>query len=365
MRGKTTMEAATAVLNKDDKFRDSKGRLYFYDNAKFILIFFVVLAHFLSPFKAENGNEHIYVIWKLINTLHMPCLIFISGFFAKRYIQPGGGLKVQRTFSYFMLYLAAQIAITLFEIFALDNSVRFSILSARSSLWFLQCLGIWYLVLPFFEKFKPVVLLISAVVVGLVIGYDNSAFNILAISRVFVHFPFFFAGYFCTPKLIEKLFTKTARIIAVVFIAISVVVFALWSKYLPDGIITCNYPYSEIAALEDFPVYLSWVFRASFYLFAFGLGASFLAIVPRRKTVFTLFGSRTLQVYILHRFLYMPWTELGWWETFSTAAYGKTIVAVASLALTIVLSLKPFSYPFTALQNIKIGALLDKAKIKR
>ena len=36
-------------LEKTKPFANEKGRLYFYDNAKFILIFLVVLAHYLSP----------------------------------------------------------------------------------------------------------------------------------------------------------------------------------------------------------------------------------------------------------------------------------------------------------------------------
>lgn len=350
------------TLNQQSKYCDSKGRLYFYDNAKFILIFLVVLAHVISPFK--SGSESTYVVWKIINSMHMPCLIFISGFFAKRYIQPGGGLKVQRTFSYFMLYIFSQIAISVFEVLVLDKSISPSLLSARSSLWFLQCLGVWYLILPFFEKFRPEVLLTASIIIGLIIGYDQSAFNILAISRVFVHFPFFMAGYFCTPELITKLFNKKVRIAAVVTLVVCAVFFCFFNNCFFDGIITCNYPYAKVNGLQDFPYALRWVFRLSFYLFAFILSAAFLAVVPRKKNIFTRFGSRTLAVYILHRFLYLCWTELGWWEYFKDMKYVAVINILISVAVTLILSLKPFSYPFDLIQKISINRLLDKKKIK-
>ena len=39
-----TVASKPSPLVKDIKYADEKGRLYFYDNAKFILIFLVVLA---------------------------------------------------------------------------------------------------------------------------------------------------------------------------------------------------------------------------------------------------------------------------------------------------------------------------------
>ncbi len=98
--------AAGPVLDK--RYADAQGRLYFYDNAKFILIFLVVLGHAISPFKSNGpGHEFFYFLWRIINALHMPCLIFISGFFAKKYIRPDGSINVQRPFTYIIYYLVA------------------------------------------------------------------------------------------------------------------------------------------------------------------------------------------------------------------------------------------------------------------
>ena len=58
-----------------------KQREYFFDNAKFILIFLVVFGHFLRSFIEES--EIIYSLYKVIYTFHMPAFILISGFFAK------------------------------------------------------------------------------------------------------------------------------------------------------------------------------------------------------------------------------------------------------------------------------------------
>ncbi|MBR6004897.1 MAG: acyltransferase family protein [Clostridia bacterium] len=358
-------EAVFTPSDPKSKYADEKGRLYFYDNAKFLLIFLVVLAHAISPF--QPGYFGIIILWKAINTFHMPLMIFISGFFAKRYLSSNGDIKVQRSFSYFMLYLFSQLFVSLFEKFVLKNeSVGFSIISARSSLWFLMCLGIWYLVLPFFSKFKGAAVIIAGIIIGLIIGYDTHVGHELSLSRVFVHFPFFMAGYFCTPELIAKLNNKYIRFISFPLFAICVSVIVLANKIYPGRIITCSNSYENVMAVVNMQYGLVWLSRLLFYALAFVSGAAFLAIVPRRKVFFTKWGSRTLAVYILHRFLYLCWIDknLAWWKVFDEMKYGLPIVFGIALAVTLILSLKPFSYPFTWIQKIPVKPLLKNKEEK-
>jgi fucose 4-O-acetylase-like acetyltransferase len=59
----------------------TKERIHYFDNAKFILIFFVVLGHLISPYSYDN--QLLSAIYKWIYTFHMPAFILISGYFAK------------------------------------------------------------------------------------------------------------------------------------------------------------------------------------------------------------------------------------------------------------------------------------------
>lgn len=339
------------------EYANDKGRLYFYDNAKFLLIFFVVFAHAISPYK-ESQPEYM-VLWAMMNTLHMPCLIFISGFFAKNYLTGSSGIKVQRPFTYIILYLAAQFAVTLFEIVVLKRDVAWSLFQARSSLWFLQCLIGWYILLPVLDKFKPSYVLAGSFFFGLLIGYDSKVADLASLSRMFVHLPFFMAGYYCTEERISKLFTLRRRLIAALFIVVTAILCFVFVDHIQTAIITCNRSYGSIRAIFAMPVYTRWTARALFYLVAAGLSVSFLALTPRCKTFYTRFGSRTLQVYILHRFLYLAYLQYGWWKPFDTF-WGRIAIGAIALALTLLLSLKVFAIPFEALQNIKIPKALLK-----
>ncbi|MDD6251660.1 MAG: acyltransferase family protein [Oscillospiraceae bacterium] len=377
----TVASKKPSPLVKDIKYADEKGRLYFYDNAKFILIFLVVLAHAISPFRSAGpGYQFFHFLWRVINTLHMPCLIFISGFFAKSYIGKDGSIKVQRLFTYVMYYVASQLAVGAFEIFVLHDRISMSMLYPRSSLWFLVCLIWWYLLLPVIDKIDPKYMLPIAFAVGILIGYDEKIGNFLSFSRMIVHFPFFLSGYYISSGKMQQLATKKAKLWSVPVLLLSVGsvvgIMFLFSENGPcrfsiNEIITCNVNYFSIFEDKGINPVFWFLPRVWFYLCAFGLGFSFLAWVPKRKNIFTKFGARTMAPYIIHRFLYLAYLDFGIYSFFwfSEEWFGwKDILVlrrgmmVFAFLLTVLLSLYPFYWPFEMLGKIKIAKLLKKSK---
>lgn len=363
--------------NTLDKYHDEKGREYFYDNAKFILIFLVVLAHAISPYKSI-GNTYsqasFMLLWRVINTMHMPCLIFISGFFAKKYIRPDGSFNLQRPFTYIVYYLACQITVGAFEVFVLGDSIAKSVLSPRSSLWFLVCLIWWYILLPLIDKIDPKVMMIIAICAGLLIGYDEKVSNFLALSRVITHFPFFLTGYYISAGKMQKLFTKKAKLISIpVFIvamASQVLILYMFRKhggldFSINSFITCDKSYFTIFKGSDITPLVWFLPRVWFYICAAMLSFAFLVWVPRRKVFFTHFGARTMSVYILHRYLYLAYLEFEWFNfkwlgvELSPTVCGIIMIFV-SVVLTVVLSLYPAYLPFELLGRVSIKSWLKK-----
>lgn len=377
---KKTAPKATApadLTKAGDMYRDSKGREYFYDNAKFILIFLVVLAHAISPFKsmeATSLHNAFMLLWRVINTMHMPSLIFISGFLAKKYIRPDGSINVQRPFTYIVYYLAAQITVGAFEVFVLGDSISKSVLAPRSSLWFLVCLIWWYLLLPVIDKIDPKIMLTIAILAGLLIGYDEKVSNLMAMSRMIVHFPFFLTGYYLSSGQMQKLFTKKAKLLSIpAFLVAMLTQLAIFWLFRTDGgfkfsinsFITCDRSYFAIFKSSDINPVFWFLPRVWFYLCAALLCFAFLVWVPRKKNIFTAFGARTLSVYILHRYLYLAYLEFKWynfdWLPFEVSATAAGVVMIfISAVLTVVLSLYPFYLPFELLGRIKIKPFLKK-----
>lgn len=339
--------------------RKKAKRDYYFDNAKFLLIVLVVLAHGLSGLKWDSRAIH--TLWTYINIFHMATFIFVSGYFAKGYVK-NDTFNIQKLFTYFLLYLFSQIAVTMFEVCVLGEHIKYSLFNARTSLWFLQCLVAWHIFLPFINKLKRNFVLPMALIVGLLVGYDRGADSTWAMQRVMVHFFFFLLGFYCTKEMIYKaLSSKLLRILAAVITVGAFVVLYFHSTKIPEQLLFCSFNYFSIPDLGITNVHLMWLARLGFYIGAVVLGGSFLMLVPRKKMPFTKYGRRTLQVYVLHRFLYLAWYKYEWFWIFNSTL-GKITLFLLLLCLTVILSTKPFEYPFKLIMSIKIDPLLKKPK---
>ena len=72
-----------------------KDRDYFFDNARAILIFLVVLGHLLQPYTSED--KFLQALYLLIYSFHMPTFLFISGYFAKNLDKPNYLEKIAKS----------------------------------------------------------------------------------------------------------------------------------------------------------------------------------------------------------------------------------------------------------------------------
>lgn len=347
-------------IKEQTPYTDSRGREYYFDNAKFLLILSVVVAHAISPLK--TNLPAVRTLWTVINAVHMPCLIFISGYFAKGYIKKDGTVKLQRLFTYVVYYTAAQIAVSLFEYYVLmDKGIQKSYFYPRSSLWYLMCLIAWYLILPYVDKIKPEIVMTCSIIFGLLVGYDTGVGIFVSMCRIVNHFPFFIAGYYFKKEWFFKFRNWKTQIFAFLsLIGITVWTFFNLDKITPR-IITSTDNYANCKLIFFTDTYLQWVNRLLYYILAFAMCCFVLLLVPRVKTFFTRFGSRTLQVYLLHRFLYLAELKFGWFEPFLSNK-GALAMAIIAIILTFILSLKIFEYPFIALGKIKVDWFLKKSE---
>ena len=355
MKGKET-----AALPKPQKslprYTDERGREYFFDNAKFILITFVVLAHAVAPLKDQSDLAK--AIWIVLNSFHMACFIFMTGYFAKSYIQKDGSVRQQRLFTYWMYYLFAQAFETLFEYTVLGKNVGISVFLPRPALWYLLCMILWFTILPYVAKIKIPIAIGCAFAFGLLVGYDAKAGGMLSLCRAVNHFPFFLMGFYFKKEWLfrfRNIWTKTAA----AAVMVGALVFAFFEYSLvATRILECSYNYKGAKLVLFTALPLQWVNRLVFYVAAIVLCACFLTLVPRRKLFFTRFGSRTLQVYLIHRLLYFCEEEFGWYKLPFFEQYGVYKMMLIAVAVTFLLSLKVFEYPFIWIGKIPLAPLL-------
>jgi fucose 4-O-acetylase-like acetyltransferase len=271
-----------------------KARNAYYDNAKFLLIFFVVFGHFIQSY--IDDDKIIYGLYVTIYTFHMPAFILISGFFAKGFHKEGYLKKIAKKL--IIPYLIFQGIYTIYYYFINEQrEIALDPLHPQWSLWFLISLFFWNVLLFLFTKWKPVIALSIAVLLGVIVGYFNEINDFLSLSRTFVFFPFFLLGYYIKKESFEKIRASKFRYLSIFILAIIFIVM----YNLPDF----NYkwlfgskPYAELdaAGLDGGTI------RLVVYGVTLMATLSFLALVPRKKYFFTKWGTSSVYVYLLHGF---------------------------------------------------------------
>jgi len=266
----------------------------YFDNAKAILIFLVILGHTLSPiFRATPWITAVYLF---IYLFHMPAFILVSGYFTKR---------MQNRYDFFKLvkkllvpYIIFQIIYTIYYQGIYGNDLDFSFFDPRWALWFLISLFCWQLMLVMFGKRKIGILI--ALVCSLVIGYIGEINETLTLSRTFFFFPFFLLGYFLKSEHFEWIKQKKNVFIAwLLFVVIFILVYSYgdieWREWLYGRI-----GYQEI--MGESAIY-GFLFRACAYVAMMIATYCFLSIVAKKKLEITRIGASTFQIYLLHMFV--------------------------------------------------------------
>ncbi|WNB91357.1 acyltransferase family protein [Bacillus sp. NEB1478] len=282
----------------------TRERDYYFDNAKFILIFLVVFGHFISPIKGQN--EWLYTIYNFIYTFHMPAFILIGGFFTKGVWRDGYLTKIFKKI--FIPYLIFQIVYSFFYYDLYGKSeMKLDFFDPHWTLWFLLSLLFWNVLLKLFVKMKHP--LILAIGIGVAVGYIHELGTFLSLMRTFVFFPVFLLGHLLEKRDFKKIMKPSRKAAAAVFL---VVLFITYHFFLPNGMKEWFLASSSYSEIIGYKTWFGGLIRLVMYGVMFLATFSVLALIPRRKMFFTAFGERTLYIYLLHGFIlkYLFTTEL-------------------------------------------------------
>ena len=165
-----------------------KVRTAYYDNAKFLLIFLVVLGHFIQSY--IHDNKIIFTLYTTIYLFHMPAFILISGYFAKGFRRKGYLMKMAKKL--IGPYLIFQGIYSIYYFFTQGNDLTdVNPLNPQWSLWFLMSLFFWNLLLYLFTKWKVTFSILLSFILGILVGYFDVIDSYLSLSRTIVFFPLF------------------------------------------------------------------------------------------------------------------------------------------------------------------------------
>lgn len=269
-----------------------------FDSIKYVLIFFVVLAHTFQ-INMTGVNTHLF---SFINSFHMPAFIMVSGYF----------YRDSDTRKFWRGILELLLALLIFQVlyfskgwldpidyspqgiwYRLSHAYR----PLRAS-WYILSLCFWRVFMRYYpkrvrENYK--LALPISILASLLIGFIPFG-NEFSIQRTFTFFPFFLIGYYIHK---HNLWSKIrgiktwlcVSVIVAYFIAIMII------ANFPDSMLTGSFHYRS--GLGNWKVMLA--LRLAGYFWMLPLAICFLSVIPDFK-FFASQGKNTMFYYLYHPF---------------------------------------------------------------
>lgn len=299
-----------------------KQRIYYWDNLKALLIFLVVLGHFLLP--VADVSKIIELPNAFIYRFHMPAFIFVSGYFSKSHIAKKEG-RVNKLIGFIILYVVYKVLLWITESAVLGEITELNLLLVRAAPWYMICMFYWYLVLPLFSKLNPVISIGLAVALLLIVGNQCTLGYVLGVARGIIYLPFFLMGFYFRKEWIEVITSKKVRLIVGISVSVVVTVLIALNKL-------------ELVLIGNNSSTIIWIVRACVITFII------MCFVPKKETVVTYVGSRTLGIYIMHRIVRQIFENGNLYRFFASNEIVLLITCIAtSIIVTWVFSARIFN----------------------
>ena len=328
-----------------DKMRVAK-----WDNVKFVLIACVVIGHMISAYVgAADGIKSLYFF---IYSFHMPAFVIVSGMMMKNTIK---NKRYEKVFPYLSMGIVISIIMFAAKWYALGKR-SINVFDISNVSWYAFAIFAFALITMYLQRFSPVYVFIFSIAVALFVGYDDRIGTYLTLSRIFVFYPFFFAG-FCidNEKLLE--FSKKPvckGVSAVIIIAAAAISFLkIDSVYRFVSLLKGKSSYDSLGNLREYGALL----RLAFFAIAFLISFAVIIIIPNVRSVFTTVGSRTLSIYTLHfGIIYVLRDGLDMTGLFKRISpdYYMYLSIVLAVVILFVTALKPVNFAVSKLINPKI-----------
>lgn len=300
------------------------------DNAKALLITLVVLGHAVEPLRGTAAADGLY-FW--VYSFHMPAFILVSGYLSRSF--DGAPHRLDRLVVGVGLPYLAFWVIQNTERWALGtDGVRSSPLDPVWTLWFLVALFVWRLSVPVWRRLRAPVAV--AVGVSMAVALVGDA-GVLDLHRVLGLLPFFVLGLALRPEHLERLRRTPVRVAA----AVALLAAAAAAVPLADALGFEWVYWRAGIGQTGIGTASGMLIRSAFLAGAAVLSLAVVALVPRRRGLFTRLGEASMYVYLGHAPLLVLLRWTGFYEAVPGPAAGIAAAAAVTAALLAVLA-SPF-----------------------
>lgn len=307
-----------------DRPPTSTRRDAFFDNAKYLAIVLVAVAHSWEP--VMDGSRATKALYLLVYSFHMPAFIVISGYFSRSFTARPHQIKRMIT-GIAVPYVVFETAYSLFKRYADDTPDHpISLIDPWYLTWFLIALFVWRLTTPLWRSLRHP-LAVSLVIASLA-SLTPSIGEDLDLQRVLQFAPYFVVGLCLKPEHFQMVRRREVRLLAVPLFA-GALAFSYWAATrMRNGWLYHNTSAQQL----DSPWWAGPVMTFALFGCSLLLTAGFLAWVPGRRTWFTALGAGTICGYVLHGFLIKGAKFAGVFDTYPwlKEPAGKVVLSLAA-----------------------------------
>lgn len=269
------------------------NRNYLFDNMKALLIFSVVLAHYLRASATFDVSTTGGVIYITSFSFIMQGFLFVSGYFSKNVE------KCRKTaFKTFLLPYVVLMPLMFAFRYLIFGHATFNIIKPTMALWYLLTLFFYRFFLKDLVKFKHI--LPVSMVLSFLAGCIPFLNLYLSLGRTFGFLPFFLLGYYCKEAHIERI-RSMPKLIGIIILAglLSFSLFMSTNKVFPLSAWYFKSPYESIGLsdVEGVGARIILTIVAALWILAF------INLMPKKKTWLVTVGQHTMSIYVLHIFV--------------------------------------------------------------
>lgn len=342
----------------DEKTRVASLRDVYLDNVKGLLIACVVFGH--MAILVYEKTESLSFIYRTIYLFHMPLFVFVSGYFSKSIVKRG--LRVDKICSMIILAFLYRIILQ-----ASDSHLSLEFFTKQlfyfgTAPWYLLSLATWYMLVPLFERMKPIVAISLSILLAICAGGYSQIGQVLSLSRTLVFLPYFLLGFYCKRDTLTVVRNSCLLNYLSIGIAISLILYLYHTKY---AALTDSYYLVYGDSCYRSGIRNGMSFRIIYSMLACIISIPILCLAPSRPLpILTKLGENTLQIYIIHRLLRAFAINLGIFEMQSmTNEYlAPVIVLIVSIVVITICMLPVFNIPLRWIM-IESGKLFTKSQL--
>ena len=268
-------------------------RNHFLDTHKAILIFLVVLGHFVERMIGWRDPVS-HMVLGTIYFIHMPAFIFVSGMLYK------DQNYIKNTLFFLSLYLPFQFLFAAFDaIWSGQIQWNWNVfIKPYWVLWYLMGMMLWTVLTHILLKISKSFALIFALLMSILIGLSPWNNYLYSVGRIFVFFPFFIFGVLYGKTIIAKIQQFAAGKwwgVGFLIALMALVYFTQINQYWLYG--SVSYTQLKVAMIDGIFMRLACLMLSSLGILAL------LSLTQFFKDRWLKLGTYTLPVYLLHGFV--------------------------------------------------------------